>query len=122
MSILLELKIMEYFFTFLLAVLYKLVALIPAVLILIAIIKLYRKEKSSGVRLMLIGNVALIIKIIVIDSLADYFLRYNHSLSISNVGAIYTGIGLIAMAFSILFAIGLLMFALAYVKNSPGDQ
>jgi len=108
---------MDYFFPFLLFLLYKLAALIPLVLILIAIIKLHRHEKNSGTRLMLIGNLGLIIKVLLLDSAVDYFVRFSDHSGVSIVSTIYTVMGFVAIAFSILFAVGFLIFVINFLKN-----
>lgn len=109
---------MEYFFTFALFILYKLIALVPLVLILIAIIKLQRNGKSLGTRLMLTGNLGLIIKITLVDTLMDYFVRFSSSSGIANISSIYTILGFVSIIFSILFASGFLIFVTNFLKRS----
>ncbi len=110
---------MDYFYAFALFIFYKLIALVPLVLILISIIKLQRNGKSLGTRLMLTGNIGLIVKIVVIDSLMDYFIRFGSGgPGISNISSIYTIIGFIALSFSIIFATGFLIFINDFLKRS----
>ena len=101
---------MEYFFTFLTYIFFKVISLIPLVLILIGIMRLIKHKKSTSVQIMLIGNIGLLAKFIVLDSLTDYLLRFSHSLNVSNAGTLYTITGFIAVAFSLTFAIGFLLF------------
>lgn len=108
---------MDQFFGLLLYILWKLLALLPLVLILIAIVKLHHKEKSAGTQLMLIGNLGLIIKIIVLDSVLDYFTRFSSGIDYSSIGTIYNVLHFIAITFTTLFAIGLLIFALKLTKQ-----
>lgn len=108
---------MDYFFALILYILNKLLALLPLVLILIAIIKLHRNEKSPGTQLMLIGNLGLISKIIVLDSLMDYFTRFSNGFGVSNIGTVYNILHFIAIIFTILFAVGFLIFVTKLVKK-----
>ncbi len=109
---------MDYFFPFVLFIFYKLIALIPLVLILIGIIKLQRNGKNSATRLMLTGNLGLIVKIILLDSLVDYFVRFSDHSSINNVSSIYTVLSFTAIVFSILFAAGFLIFVISFSKKT----
>ncbi len=110
---------MDYFYTFALFIFYKLLGLVPLVLILISILKLQRNGKSLGTRLMLTGNIGLIVKIIVIDSLMDYFIRFgNGGPGIGSISSIYTIIGFISLSFSIIFAIGFLIFVNDFLRRS----
>src|SRR4051812_34047589 len=97
---------MDSFFPFAFYVFYKLLALIPLILILIAIIKLHRKEKSTGIYLMLTGNIGLLSKVTIIDSLSDYVLRFSHNINVRNIGTIYSALNILTLVFSILFAAG----------------
>lgn len=108
---------MDYFFALILYVLYKLLALLPLILILIAIIKLHRSQKGAGIQLMLIGNLGLILKIIVLDSLMDYFVRFSGSLNASNIRSVYNILHFISIAFTILFATGFLLFVIKLLKK-----
>ncbi len=101
---------MEYFFTFLVYLFFKVFSLIPLVLILIGLIKLYKKRKTSAISTMLTGNIGLLVKLIVIDSLTDYLLRFSSSLSVSNASTLYSVTGFIAVIFSLVFALGFLLF------------
>ncbi|MDP1800695.1 MAG: hypothetical protein Q8L81_05045 [Bacteroidota bacterium] len=108
---------MDYFFALILYVLYKLLALLPLILILIGIIKLHRQEKSPGTQLMLIGNLGLILKIVILDSLMDYFTRFSNSFGVSDIGSIYNILHFITITFTILFAVGFLIFVTKLVKK-----
>lgn len=92
-------------------------ALIPLVLILIAIVKLHKKEKSAATRLMLVGNLGLLAKVAILDSLSDFLIRYSSSYSVSNVSSAMTLLGLIGFAFSLIFAIGFLIFVISLQKT-----
>ena len=108
---------MEYFFSSALFLFYKLLSLLPLVLILIALIKLNRKEKTAGTGLMLIGNLGLIAKIILLDSLLDLFTRFSNTFSVSNIGGLYQVVHFIAIIFSTLFGVGFLIFAIKLIKK-----
>ena len=66
---------------------------------------------------MLIGNIGLISKIILIDSLLDYFIRFGGIGNVSNISNIYTVLGFVSVIFSVLFAIGFLIFVNDWVKK-----
>lgn len=108
---------MDSLFSFAFYIFYKLLALVPLILILISILKLHRKEKSAGTSLMLTGNIGLISKIILIDSLSDYFIRFGSIRNVSNIGSIYSVLGFVSVIFSVLFAVGFLIFVNGWVKK-----
>ncbi|MES2130828.1 MAG: hypothetical protein V4506_00680 [Bacteroidota bacterium] len=108
---------MDSFFPFAFYVFYKLLALIPLILILISIIKLHRKEKSTATYLMLAGNIGLLSKITVIDSLSDYLIRFSHTINVQSISSIYSVLNILTLIFSILFASGFLMFINGWLKK-----
>ena len=108
---------MDSFFPFTFYVLYKLLALIPLILILISIIKLHRKEKSTGTYLMLAGNIGLLSKTTVIDSFLDYFLRFSHTISVQYIGSIYSVLNILSLILSVLFATGFFIFVNGWLKK-----
>lgn len=66
---------------------------------------------------MLTGNLGLIIKVLLLDSAVDYFVRFSDHSGVNMVSNIYTAMSFVAIAFSIIFAVGFLIFVIGFLKN-----
>ncbi len=98
-------------------IIYKLLSLLPLVLMLIAIIKLHRNAKSPGTQLMLIGDLGLMVKLVLLDSIMDYLARFSTGINISSIGIMYNILHFISILFTILFAVGFLLFVIKLLKK-----